>query len=192
MPAVPVEEKALWITTDAIDAEKFSRIFWFFVINSPVNGLTARQKSLLDYGWSKPWHKPYCLRRKLNEMSTNKELIYSAQTYDAMDVALRKSSLLVFPPLEINTERVCIYNGKRTQYLSLFYHIRNAIAHGRFSIVSNENESVLIMEDVTNKRKWMDNEKKTCSARMVLRISTLLKWIDYIEGGESQVEDFSK
>ena len=50
MAIVEIDEKALWLTDAVIDSEKFNRIFRFFVINSPVDGLSSRQISLFDHG----------------------------------------------------------------------------------------------------------------------------------------------
>ena len=41
------------------------------------------------------------------------------------------------------------------------------------------------MEDASYKRKNMEKGLKICSARMVIRMSTLIKWIDLIELGET-------
>ena len=187
MAAVSTDEKAQWIKPAVIDTEDVGRVVRFFVLNSPVDGLSSRQKSLRDYGWHTPWRKPYSLRKRLNALSSNNALIFSAQTYDTMDAALMKADLLSFPPSDINTERVCIYNGKGVQYLSLFAHIRNAIAHGRFNVIAVSEEQVFIMEDVAAKKRGMAEGQKTCSARMVLRMTTLQKWMDFIEGGETQI-----
>lgn len=60
--------------------------------------------------------------------------------------------------------------------MSVFYHIRNAFAHGRFDFRILNNEKYYIMEDAYKDLK--------VSARMILKKQTLLNWIDIIEGGE--------
>ncbi len=57
MPAIEVDEKPTWISPAIIDTEEFNTIFRFFVICSPVDGLSARQVSLADYGWNTPWRQ---------------------------------------------------------------------------------------------------------------------------------------
>lgn len=188
MSSVEVNAKATWITKELISSEDYNKIYMFFVINSPVDGMSSRGKSFSDYGWKTPWRKPFCLRRQFNSLSNNKELIYSAQKYDNMDEALEKADLKDFPPRDIEKERVCIYNGKKTQYLSLFYHIRNSLAHGRFNI---ENDT-FIMEDVAPRRKGMSEGSRKCSARMILKTGTLIKWIELIEGGPTMSSKYSK
>lgn len=59
--------------------------------------------------------------------------------------------------------------------------LRNAFAHCRLNMVDSDGECVFIIEDV--KANKNDNKVKV-SARMILRKSTLLKWIDLIEHGE--------
>ena len=185
MAEISIPEKAQWVEPAVIDTEDFNRIFRFFVINTPADGLSSRQKKLVDYGWNTPWRKPYSLRRQLNHLSNNPFLIFSAQKYDQMDTQMHKADLMIFPPSDTETERVCVYNKLGTQYLSVFYHIRNALAHGRFNIDGD----ALLMEDAAPKKKRMAEGTKSCSARMVLKISTLIKWIELIEGGEKEFED---
>ena len=180
MALLPVNEKAVWITPIESWPDDFNRIFMFFVVHSPVFDQSSRCISLLDYGWTTPWRKPYSLRIQLNRVSNSKNLLFSASKYDLMDRELEKADLLEFPPTDLSSERACFYNGKRAQYISLFYHIRNSLAHGRFNII----EDRIIMEDVSPRRKEMAPGTKVCSARMVLRINTLIKWIELIEGGE--------
>ena len=182
MAVVEIDEKASWITPATIESEEFSRIFRFFVVNSPIDGLSSRQISLADHGWKTPWRKPYSLRKQLNHLANNHALIFSAQKYDQIHAEMAKADLLEFPPKDTKKERVCIYNNQRVQYLSVFYHIRNALAHGRFNII----DDVLVMEDAAQRKKWMAPGMKTCSARMVLRISTLINWIELIENGEKE------
>ena len=61
----------------------------------------------------------------------------------------------------------------------MFYHLRNAFAHCRLNMVDVDGECVFILEDVVTSKG-----KNKLSARMILRKSTLLKWIDIIESGE--------
>lgn len=155
MAAISVDEKAKWINEKLLISEEILRTYRFFVLNSSVDGL-----------------------------SSNEQLLFSSHTYEAMEDSLIKADLIDFPPGDIITERVCFYNNKSAQYLSLFFHIRNSFAHGRYNTVKYDKDVIFIMEDVTIKRKWMPSTKKTCSARMVLRLSTLSKWMDLIERDE--------
>ena len=69
--------------------------------------------SLIDYGWDSPWRKPQYLQKKLKNSSTNPDLIFSSQTIDDMRQALSNSNLLDDFPLNIEVERIAIYNNKK-------------------------------------------------------------------------------
>lgn len=70
----------------------------------------------------------------------------------------------------------------RNQFLSVFYHLRNAFAHCRINMIDYEDECIFILEDIVPNQK--NEHKQKLSARMIIRKSTLLKWIDIIEEGE--------
>lgn len=187
---VSVDPRPGWIETPYPESDQFFRILRFFVIESPVESLSARQKDLAYYGWITPWRKPYYLRKQLNNLSGNSNLIFSANDYSALGNEFAKANLLSFPPSDF-TERVCFYNGKYgAQYLNLFFHIRNSFAHGRFSIREND---IILMEDATKgKKNEVPSGMLKCSARMVLSMNTLSKWIYYIEGGEKNWYEVSQ
>ena len=84
-----------------------------------------------------------------------------------MEEALNKGELLYNFPSDYQRERVCIFDCQKNQFLSVFYHLRNAIAHGRIDIVNTNDECVYIFEDTAPK----GTERKV-SARMILRKST--------------------
>ncbi|MEE1126083.1 MAG: hypothetical protein U0L18_09160 [Acutalibacteraceae bacterium] len=156
------------------------RIVTFFVFHSPCAQLSAMSHSLIDYGWDSPWRKPQYLQKKLKNASTNPDLIFSSQTIDDMRQALSNSNLLDDFPLNIEVERIAIYNNKKNQFMSIFYHLRNAFAHGRLNMFPLENEKddyIFAFEDVKI------GKTKKVTARMILRKSTLLKWINIIEKG---------
>lgn len=142
-------------------------------------------KTLAEYGWSAPWRKPYYLNKQLRQAASLYELIYSAKEYDKMDEALDKADLKETFPSDLSRERICIYDNQGNQFLSVFYHIRNAFAHCRLNMVDIDGECVFIFEDVQPKKK--SNQLKV-SARMILRKSTLIKWIDLIENGECEYQ----
>lgn len=61
--------------------------------------------------------------------------------------------------------------------------MRNAFSHGRLNMVNIDGECVFVIEDISPKCK---KGKHLVSARMILKKSTLLKWIDIIERGETE------
>lgn len=179
---VSVDFQPKWL--DYIDPERFNnvdlnRIITFFVFHSPCSELSAMSKNLEKYGWNDPWRKPQLLQRKLKLVSNNDNLIFSSVTINDMKQALEKADLFDDIKANINLERIAIYNSEKNQFMSIFYHLRNAFAHGRFNMFDvGIDDYVFIFEDII---KGINMNKVT--ARMILRKSTLIKWIDLIETG---------
>lgn len=137
-----------WIAPEHFNDHDLFRIVIFFVFHSPSSDLSSMWKLLIEYGWSTPWRKSYYLNKQPRQVATSYELIYSGKGYDEMDVALERVDLKETFPSDFSHERICIYDNQRNQFLSVFYHIRNAFAHGRLNIVDVDGECVLILEDV--------------------------------------------
>ena len=141
---------------------------------------SAMHKPISDYGWSAKWgnyKSPTSLNYILRRASTNFSLLFSATGNDDMFQACKKADLLEEFPNDMLKERMAISISDQNQVLSLFKHIRNAFAHSRFAmhdIVGGD--YVLIFEDVSS-------DGKKVSARIIIRKSTLIKWIDIIEAG---------
>lgn len=172
-----------WIAPEQFNDYDLFRIVIFFVFHSPCSELSSMCRTLEEYGWSTPWRKPYYLNRQLKQAASNYELLFSAKGYDEMDVALDKAKLKDDFPSDLTRERICIYNNHSNQFMSVFYHLRNAFAHCRLNMADVNGACVFIIEDVQPNKK---EDKVKVSARMVLRKSTLLKWIDLIENGERE------
>ena len=194
-----VPKDASWLRElpdDLFSSENYLKIYTFFVVNSIVDGTSARGKSLArDYGWTNPWKSPYYLNKHLKEKTTDKNLLYSAQVYtqdagsakqkETMNDALEKANLKIFPQYE--QEKICIYNSKKNQIISTFAHIRNSFAHCRFNVIDSDKGRVYCFEDVDPKK---DNQGKVkVSARIVLFENTLIDWIELICGGEKRYND---
>lgn len=174
-----------WIEPERFEDKEFFRIVTFFVFHSPCAKLSSMCRSLEEYGWKTPWRKPFYLNKQLKQASSNPQLLFSAQNYNTLELALDKANLKDNFPSDLGTERICIYNNMNNQFLSTFYHLRNAFAHCRLSMVDVDGECVFILEDMLYEKK---SNRYKLSARMILRKTTLLKWIDLIEGGERTIE----
>ncbi|MBE7081239.1 MAG: hypothetical protein E7372_01615 [Clostridiales bacterium] len=181
---VYTKKEPLWLgklNIEAFEDKQFLRIITFFVFHSPVDNLSARQICLSEYGWNTPWRKPYYLNKQLKQAASNYELLFSSATFKKMDEALTKADLISSFPSNIAKERICIYDCKNNQFMSVFFHIRNAFAHGRFDFRTLNDEEYYILEDVQK-----DKGDLKVSARMILKKRTLLNWIDIFERGEKE------
>lgn len=173
-----------WIAPEIFNDNDLFKIVIFFVFHSPCANLSSMRKPLSEYNWNTPWKKPYYLNKQLKQASTNYELLFSAKDYDSMDNELEKADLICFPS-DFLHERICIYDNQKNQFLSVFYHIRNALAHCRLNMIDINGDCVFVFEDVQPKK---NAELLKVSARMILRKSTLLKWIEIIENGEKEYQ----
>lgn len=178
-----------WITSDRFNDHDLFRIVIFFAFHSPCSELSTMHRTLEQYGWFTPWRKPYYLNRQLRQVSSNYELLFSAKGYDEMDVVLEKDNLKDGFPSDLSRERICIYDNQKNQFLSVFYHIRNAFAHCRLNMIDVDGECVFVLEDVQPKK---NADQLKVSARMILRKSTLLRWIELIENGECEYKKVQK
>ena len=174
-----------WLAPERFNDADLFRIVVFFVFHSPCPELSSMGKRLSDYNWNTPWRKPFYLNRHLKQASSNPKLLFSSSTYEKMSDALSKANLLTTFPDDIKTERVCIYDNMHNQFLSVFYHLRNAFAHCRLNIVDVDGECYFVMEDII-KEKQKGTYRQKVTARMILRKKTLLNWIDVIEAGEKE------
>lgn len=179
----PADKTPPWkdpLNQEILDSKDFQKIFFFFTVFTPCPGLSSREKTVESYGWSNPWKHPFFLNKQLQQVTKNKKLVYVAESYNLLEI-LQESGLEKDFPNNLNSEKICIYDTKSNHYLSIFYHIRNSFAHGRFNIAFYNDEQVFIFEDVVKKEKAQIIK---LSARMILRKSTLLRWIQIIEAGE--------
>jgi len=164
------------ISEDEFYNPEFLRIYKFFVLNTPCSKLSVQSKSLLEYGWSSPWKKPFWLNKQLKNASKNPDLLYSTDKLSLLEDVIKKADIKESSLDNECTEKVCFYNNQKNQFISVFYHLRNSLAHGRFEIKKLSDDRIFYFEDFTTKEKL--------SAKMILRKSTLLSWIQIIENGE--------
>lgn len=179
-----------WIVPEKFNNLELLRIVVFFVFHSPCVGTTgspgcpsAMGKPLVEYGWSERWGN-YRTKGTLNNIlrnaSSNFSFLYSATGNNDIFQACQKANLYDGFPQDLDIERAAISISDKNQFLSLFRHIRNAFSHGRINMCEMaDGDLMFIFEDVGRKKA----DRIPVSARMMLRKSTLLRWIDIIETG---------
>ena len=113
------------------------------------------------------------------------DFLWSARAYDEMEEALRKADMLdEWADWSAPRERAVLYNCKNNQMLSLLYHVRNSLCHGRFTFFKRNRAVWIALEDVAKSGKGSPaGAWKQLSARMILRHSTLLSWQKLILAG---------
>lgn len=172
-------EGLLWedtFTEAILHTSDFQKIFFFFTIFTPCTDLSCRGKSLKSYRWDdKKVLKDFLIKQKSIE-------IQSGNTYEELEAKLQESDLKNGFPEDTISEKIYI-RVDDNELMSIFRHLRNSFAHGRFNVIDSNGEQYFLFEDRSTR---IDKKKNTypVSARMILRKSTLLKWITIIEGGE--------
>lgn len=162
-----------------------SPLLRFFVVETPAPGLSNRSVSVSEYGWDAPWRKPQYLNKKLKAASSNKSLYWSAAAVGDMEQALRNADLFDCAGIESKPfESAVFYDAKSNQTISLFYHLRNGFAHGRFCAFKSKGDIWFAIEDVAGKRKDDPaGDIKRLTARILIKNSTLCKWMKLIKAG---------
>ncbi len=164
--------------------DDLKRLVLFYVINTPCDDLSSSSIPIRQYGWnSDVWQKGK-LKSKLFEVASlvSNNTFVSVKTIDKMKEACRNVRLTERFYKNRQEERIAIYKPSRyNEFMAICYHIRNAFAHGRLAMYSIKNSSdvMFVLEDGLNY-----NGGFQVRSRMVLKKSTLLKWIDIIEKGK--------
>ena len=83
----------------------------------------------------------------------------------------------------LDTQKIVAYKGKYNEFLCVFYHIRNAFAHGRLAMYERKGDIVFALEDGVKRYGQFE-----VRSRMILKKSTLKSWMDVIKSGELPAE----
>lgn len=183
-----VPESPDWIVDDG-HLEKYwdclQGLIVFYIFRCVVPGCSNHRISLERFGWDKPWRKPQKLSYKLKGVSSNHCLYWSASRYGDIEKQLVNSGLAEIDYRASNLkEGAVFFDSRKNQTLSLFVHIRNSLAHGRFyCFESVEKERWIVFEDVSQRRGKDPAGVKRLSARILLKVKTLYSWIDLIKRG---------
>lgn len=181
-----------WLDTIDVDRNcdnDLYKIILFFVIFSPCPKYCTQGRNLQFYNWKeKPWSTNKYLKDKLDSgvFTDKKRYFQCADQIVKLVEAVQKADLEDDFYLHREIERVAFTNTESSAYMSLFHHIRCALAHGRIAMFkdSDSEDTVFIMENGIDNGAYFH-----VKARMVLRKSTLLKWIDIITSGPKEPEN---
>ena len=160
------------------------RIIMFYVINTPCSDLSSSSIPLSEYGWDKNVWRNHDLKNTLFDVaSIERNITFSvAKNISDMKTACQSIGMKKKFHDERQKEKIVIYKPNRyNEFMAIFYHIRNALAHGRLAMypLGDETDIVFALEDGIKR-----NGEFQVRSRMILKKSTLLKWIDIIEKKE--------
>lgn len=152
--------------------EEFCEILLFYVYKCPVqqkdgHKVTPRAKTFEECGVIDV--KLTRLLHLMKQKIKHKECFICCK--NEKEILLNERKLTQHYDLENHVEFVLYVENKELKKTrSVFYAIRNALAHGTFSVVESKNDE---------KHYYIQTENRTgIKSRMCLNEKTLLKWID--------------
>ncbi|MGI6122327.1 MAG: hypothetical protein ACOYH0_08610 [Saccharofermentanales bacterium] len=168
----------IWRKNSHRNIEKYNDLLRFYLLFCPAKPDRAPSKQFIDvYSiWGKNCFSKNKeqLKAKLSEYkvkglndnaggiaSTAKDMQHRIESFDLLE--LQENTLA---PLN-KENRVVLVDTENNQYLSLFKHLRNSVAHGSFLIYSHLSIDYYIFQD---------SYKKHVTARGIIDIHTLEEW----------------
>lgn len=171
------DDKFYRINNILIDKSDWGKILDFYIIENPSvapnkNYITAKYFDIKKSWGNNCWQKGDTLKTILiNTIPNYFSNVISINSISDMKKSIKKLGLEDFNNLPKET-RICIYDSCSNIFLSIFRHIRNGLAHGRFKIFEDNGIDYLFIEDVS---------RGNVSARMMLEVSIIIKWIHIIK-----------
>lgn len=168
--------------------EKLYEIILFFVIHSPCNGQSSKGIPLSKRGWKqRPWYSPSYLKEKLDKaIFGDEERLLKMVESKAKILSKIDDMKLDNDFYNHRNKQRMLYSkisnrGCESEYMSLFYHIRNSLAHGRLAMYPAKNDDIIfVMEDGKQIGKECDDNFEV-SARIVINKTSLLKVIEVLK-----------
>ena len=168
--------------------EELKRIVLFYVIYTPCPGASAKGIPIEKYGWDKDvWRKRLLRKKLLSVASLEKgETLFSGTNMMEMKPIFVQAKMGEDFYRNRSVEKIAFCISDSNEVLSIFRHIRNALAHGRLAMYAcgeDEKDIIFVLEDgVPGSGNYIVN------SRVILKKSTLLKWIDIIKQGPASLE----
>lgn len=180
---ITVEEDAYWLFNEIPQdfADKhFFRIVLFYVLHSPCKkGSFTRVDLEKEYNWKNPWYSDR-FKELLNTVVgfNNNTFLFSESKKAFREMWERCDFNDVFWINQAKEFAVFSHVGESNPHLDLLHHIRNCLAHGRFTArrINKSTDYYIYMEDVDEVSREL-----RVTARIAFKKSSLLKWIDIFE-----------
>lgn len=180
---VHVSMNPSWISSE--DTEKhwkdnLSDIFLFYVVFCSCKQYATQGRTLDFYKWKKnPWSSKRYLKDNLDD-AASKGFIKQRKMTEWYNVKSKLSAVGKANQewYKSQSEFTVYSNVETNDYMSLFYHIRCALAHGRFNVFEHSGVKWYALENGVQKGKHF-----RVKARIVLKEETLLGWMKIITSG---------
>ena len=157
----------------ALNNKNLQKILSFYLFHCPVSGTSFRGIAFEKYGW-KGAPQFATLKRELLKHATES---LSANYFPSKKDELAANFAAVSTVTPVDEYCVFLRNEENTVMQSLFSAIRNAFAHGSFSIRE------YTFKGCKYRIYFFSNYKNYLKAEMVLHEKTLLSWISVVESG---------
>lgn len=170
-------KKSIIATNDDYDLskEEYYLIYSFYVTYSLCKRQSFKNRTFIDYGWESNSINNPQLNNALNSVlnfSNSTTFIFTEE--DDLKEKFNEYNLRDGVLENYDTERCVIRKTNETnKYLRLFYRIRNCLAHGNFSFKYSSNKEKMVC--------FQDNDGHNVTARIVIKLSTLLNFIYSID-----------
>lgn len=168
--------------------ENYYRIIDFYVLHTPCKS-SYTPRTLEKMGWINPWHSS-----KFRDAFDNVPGFVENQNFRMANskkeflTIWNSSSLDDFSTKEPTEFAVFTDSGEGNPRMNLLHYIRNAFAHGRFSVKKYQQEFYISLEDVTTLKGLAGI---FVSARICLKKSTLITWLDTFENKNDILHPFA-
>lgn len=167
----------------SLSEHEYYLLYSFFVTYSMCPNQSCKKKSFTEYGWK----SENIIEKNENGEKSKTDLgnalskildFNSNYLFLSSNNHIRESfsklNLSDGQLQDFDFERSVIgYTSCQNRYLKLFYRVRDALSHGNFALkYSTNNEKMVILED---------HDTHGVTARIVIKLSTLLAFIDIID-----------
>lgn len=180
-----------------LEDSNWMRIVHFFLIESPCPGQSNRKNNEIDKWAPAPWVGIRSLKTSLNQAIFSRrdvDVMLAVRSKKELEGTCKKLNLDEYFYENVDDQRMAFVKvnskGNTSKYMSLFYHIRNALAHGRFAFITDTLEHfVFIFEDGT---VTSDGKEFDLTARGVIRLNSLVLAINTIQKGPGKTVDIEE
>lgn len=168
------QENLDWIKFNPVripESQAFRKIIEFYLFNTPLREKNFYQaKTMADYGWEKS--KLSNLKQRLLYDIQLKQRFYYFKTLDQVQQSIINNKIL--GNKHTYREIIIFLNNRKSIVESVLSLIRDAFAHRSFEVVPKMDENYYFMANVHNEKT---------KGRLILKESTLLRWIEIIKNG---------
>lgn len=158
-----------------LSESEYCHLYKFFVTYSLCKSQSFKQRLITDYGWSSNSIVASGLKEELGRvlaLDDNPMFVFTDK--NDLRAQFECTNLLDGVPQELLQERAVVgRTNEDNKYYKLFHRIRNALAHGRYSLrINARGEKMVVMQD---------NDRDNVTARLVLKLETLLEIIYIVD-----------